>query len=581
MKKRYILKVLPLQLNPGKLVIWLSIFASVAIPTNGQKSYIPGSVTNMPGLFSPNARILTGDFDGDGDRDILFQNGNILSVDIHYLRNNSNSSFTQFDASGLGVFGAGTPFTGITFTFIMDPERSTTGQPFGQRVFDYDADGDQDIFEIRTTGPARILRLAAGVYTVGVLSPSFPTTLSNSVSRWVTADLDSDGDEDVLYQSGNVSGTGIFSIRNDGGGTWVLHAAGAGGTFAAGPLIGLTFTKIGNTADISQFFFDADGDGDKDLYELSIAGAARYFARTGATFGAAALPTGLISTLTPTLFRMLPADYDKDGDIDLFYQASNTAATNIRYLQNNHNGTFTLSNAVSGQFSGVNMPFGMAIFSFVSKAATNREQIMLDVDGDADLDMLQLGTVGTSVLLQTGANLPIKLEYFTVAKKGSQVEVKWKTSEEINVNYFTIEHSIDAINFKQLKETKASGNTVGADYSYSHATPVKGLQYYRLVEYDLDGSKTFFPIKSIQFDELKKPVEIYPNVIASRVTAYFKQARFMRVQLMDQMGRVLKVNDITNQEAEVNIDMSSYASGIYYLKFIGNDETITERIMKR
>src|SRR4030095_14541613 len=114
--------------------------------------------------------------------------------------------------------------------------------------------------------------------------------------------------------------------------------------------------------------------------------------------------------------------------------------------------------------------------------------IMIDVDGDADLDMLQLGSVATSVLFQTGVNLPIKLEYFTVAKRGSQVEVKWKTSEEINLDYFSIEHSLDVINFKSLKETKGSGNSSGAEYSYIHPNPVKGLQYYRLVEYELDRS---------------------------------------------------------------------------------------------
>jgi hypothetical protein len=42
---------------------------------------------------------------------------------------------------------------------------------------------------------------------------------------------------------------------------------------------------------------------------------------------------------------------------------------------------------------------------------------MMDLDGDIDQDMLQLGTVATTVLFQTGANLPIKLEYFTVKKR--------------------------------------------------------------------------------------------------------------------------------------------------------------------
>jgi hypothetical protein len=351
-----------------KILCWLLIFISPVIAGRAQKSYVPGTVTGLPSLFVHNARILTGDFDGDGDKDILYQNGNISSVDIHYLRNNSNRSFTVFDANGLGMFGAGTPFTGITFTYIVDPDKSTTGQPIGQRVLDYDGDGDQDILEIKTTGTARILLLSGGSYTVGTLSSAFPTSLTSSVSRWITADIDSDGDDDVLYQSGNIANTDIHVLRNDKNGNWVNFAASSSGLFTTGPLSGLTFSKIGNTTDIVQFFADIDSDGDKDLYELT-ATSSRYYVKNGATFTAASLPAGLPTLLGPTLFRIYPADYDKDADVDFLFQASNASGTNIRYLQNNHNNTFTLTNAVAGVFSGVSTPFGPATFNFISRAA--------------------------------------------------------------------------------------------------------------------------------------------------------------------------------------------------------------------
>ena len=581
MKKRYTQTVIRQLQNFGKLVICLCLLVPIAQTARGQKSYVPSTVTNLPGLFIPNSRIVIADFDNDGDKDILSQNGNIQSVDIHYWRNNSNLSLTEFAANGLGNFPPGTtPFTGITFTFIMNPSRSTTGQTIAQWVLDYDADGDQDILEIKTTGVARILLFTAGIYVPGVLSPAFPTSLSNSCNRWITADVDSDGDDDVLLQSGNVVGVGISLLRNDHGGVWTAFAANGSGTFTSGPLSGLTFTRIGNTADITQYFFDADGDSDKDLYELTNSGN-RYFARNGSVFNSATLPTGLLSLLAPTVYRMVMDDYDRDGDNDLLYQTSNSAAANISYLRNNNNGSFTLSNAVSGVFSGVNHPFGSAAFSFIARGGTNREQIMLDVDGDADVDMLQLGTLATSVLLQTGTNLPIKLDYFTVSKRGSQVEVNWKTSEEINVDRFTIEHSINAINFKSINETRSSGNSAGATYSYIHPNPVKGLQYYRLVELDLDGSKTFFPIKSIQFEELKKAVEIYPTEVTTTLTAYFKQSTFQQVQLLDQMGRILENRNITHQQAELSLNLQVYGRGIYYLRFVGKENSVTERIVKR
>ena len=565
-----------------RLLAPLMILLNAITIGNGQKSYIAGSVSGLPSLFTPNARIVVGDFDGDGDKDILYQNGNIQSVDIHYLRNNSNSTFTAFNANGLGQFVSGTPFTGITFTFIMDPDKSTTGQPIAQRVLDYDGDGDQDILEIKTTGTARILLQNAGSYSVGVLSAQFPTALNSSVSRWITADVDSDGDDDVLYQSGNAPNTDIHLLVNNKSGNWLRIDANSSGQFTSGPLNGLTFSKIGNTADIVQFFLDIDSDGDKDLYELTTS-SNRYFVRSGGSFTAAALPANLPTSVSPALFRIFPADYDKDADVDFLYQTSNASQTNIRYLQNNHNNTFTATNAAvaTGTFSGINTPFGPASFNFISRAATNREQLLIDLDGDIDLDMLQLGTLATSVYISTGANLPVKLEYFTVNKKGSQVEVDWKTSEEINVDHFGIEHSLDATSFRAVGSIKSKGSSTGGEYSYVHSTPAKGLQYYRLAEYDLDGTVTYFPIKSILFDELKKPVEIKSNVTSGIVTAYFKQSAFRQVLLIDRMGRTIQKIAITNQQAQINIDLTSMASGIYYLKFVNNENSITERIVKQ
>ena len=71
----------------------------------------------------------------------------------------------------------------------------------------------------------------------------------------------------------------------------------------------------------------------------------------------------------------------------------------------------------------------------------------MDIDADGDQDILQLSTTSSSVFLQSGSGLPVKLVSFTLAKRGQQVLVSWKTTEEINADHFTVEYSLDAINF--------------------------------------------------------------------------------------------------------------------------------------
>ena len=559
------------------LILSFSLFLVTSL--QAQKSYIPGFITGLPASLGPsNARIFNADFDGDGDQDLLFQQGNVSGMGIHYLKNNSNGNFTNY-TSVAGMLPAGTPFAGIAFTFIMNPDRSATGQTFGQRVFDYDGDGDQDLLEVSTALAPRLLLQNAGVFSTGTISLAFPAVMTSSVSRWISGDFDSDGDTDILLQQGNALGVGISLLRNDESGNWISIAANGAGAFTTGPLSGITFSRIGNNTNFYHVVFDADHDGDQDFLELSIGGH-RYFGSNGSQLSIATAPTGLPGSLSPAVFRMIVADFDHEGDMDVIYQTSNAANANITFLKNNRNGTFTPTNAAGGVFSGPNTPFGAATFSRISRAGLNGQQIIMDLDGDNDNDIFELNTSGSSVLLQTGINLPVRLESYTVLKSGSSVQVVWKTSEEVNASHFIVEYSLNGSHFMPLEQVTTKGHANGAEYSYLHRTPVKGLQYYRLVQYDLDGRANAYSIKSIQFDGLTQPVRVTPNTAKDKIRAYIAAGEFRQVQLLDNTGRVLQTIPINNQRFAVEINIARYAAGLYYLRFAGAANTHTERIIK-
>ena len=57
-------------------------------------------------------RLIFGDFDSDGDVDILYQDGNTAGAGFGYMSNNGSGGFTDFtDANA-----AGTPFDAFDFT---------------------------------------------------------------------------------------------------------------------------------------------------------------------------------------------------------------------------------------------------------------------------------------------------------------------------------------------------------------------------------------------------------------------------------------------------------------------------------
>jgi hypothetical protein len=204
----------------------------------------------------------------------------------------------------------------------------------------------------------------------------------------------------------------------------------------------------------------------------------------------------------------------------------------------------------------------------------------MDLDGDKDMDILELSTTGSSILLQTGFNLPVKLESYTVAKAGPSVEVAWKTSEEVNASHFTVEYSLNGSHFMPLDQIKTKGNSRGSNYSFLHRTPVKGTQYYRLVQFDNDGRANAYSIKSIRFDGITKTVTVTPNTGKDRIKAYVAIGEFRQVQLLDITGRVLQTVPINNQHSAVEINISRYSAGLYYLHFTGAGSAHTERIIK-
>lgn len=110
----------------------------------------------------------------------------------------------------------------------------------------------------------------------------------------------------------------------------------------------------------------------------------------------------------------------------------------------------------------------------------------------------------------TCLTLPVELLKFFALPSGEGVVLSWATATESNCDYFAIERSMDMLNWKQIATVPGSGNSSGRkDYSYTDATPEKGITYYRLSQHDYNGQSRYFdPVYAEQND---------PGIISSSV----------------------------------------------------------------
>jgi hypothetical protein len=110
--------------------------------------------------------------------------------------------------------------------------------------------------------------------------------------------------------------------------------------------------------------------------------------------------------------------------------------------------------------------------------------------------------------------LPVTILKFSAQPENEKVILTWKTSSEIDNDYFIIERSKDGLQFEAIGTIDGHGTThEPIDYKYTDATPLPCRSYYRLKQVDYDGESESFNIVSVKRDPSDE-IELYPNPVS-------------------------------------------------------------------
>lgn len=112
--------------------------------------------------------------------------------------------------------------------------------------------------------------------------------------------------------------------------------------------------------------------------------------------------------------------------------------------------------------------------------------------------------------------LPVELLSFTAKIEKEIVVLDWTTASELGSDFFEVQRSTDGINYAAIGRVTAAGNSnVLRRYAFNDNQPLRGMNYYRLRQVDIDGTETYSPIRSVNF--IPGRVTVYPNPVAERV----------------------------------------------------------------
>jgi hypothetical protein len=181
-----------------------------------------------------------------------------------------------------------------------------------------------------------------------------------------------------------------------------------------------------------------------------------------------------------------------------------------------------------------------------------------------------------SVDIYPYVSTPVRLLYFKVVKDGSEVDINWQTASEINNDYFTVEKSINGIDFTPVATVDGAGNSQSTlNYQTTDYAPYNGISYYRLKQTDFDGTVSYSKIIAVNI-EGDENINIYPNPGTGifNIQGFGKESE---ITVHNPLGQTILIKRTFSDSSE--IDLTSQPSGVYYIKTNNGDTSKSTKII--
>ncbi len=231
------------------------------------------------------------------------------------------------------------------------------------------------------------------------------------------------------------------------------------------------------------------------------------------------------------------------------------------------------------QTATINFPSAGTWYSYLSDSVANLSSASQFVN-------LKPGEyyVFTSKNVRSSVLLPVTWLSFSAKKTlNNAVELNWSTASEINNHHFDVQRSRDGINYETVG-TVAASNMVSAEqhYKFNDNFPIKGTNYYRIKQVDLDGRYTYSATQKINMDAVARLWKLYPNPTHD-ITAIYTNASITSLQVIvtDLSGKVVYRTTVSNTSAgqRVEIPVQQFGKGVYMMKVNADNNTSTEKLV--
>jgi hypothetical protein len=586
-----------------KIIFFAILLASFSLELTAQNSFSAGNKIGSDNFI--NGASSWGDYDNDGDLDLIVIGTPNNNSKTKLLKNNGNGTFTENLTTGLVNIGAGDVEWG-----------------------DYNNDGLLDLVVVGQNNSSGLEILTTKIYknlgneTFADVKASL-TNVGGGSAKW--GDFDNDGDLDLLIcgvSSLQTFATFTALYRNDGNDSFINMNVG--------------FDNL-SQSDIALADYDNDGDLDVALagYSGSIGITKIYQNNSDGTFS-------LTQSLTPAMRASLDwGDYNGDGYLDLVVSGFSGTAQTLSIYKNNQNNTFTKvtdpdfvggeqgatlwidfdndgdldivsSTAGDGQWNTrlyTNVGGNDFTISTNTGLPIDISPIdIIDIDKDGDLDIFFPSTFNSANQLMFYTNnssvvnsAPTAPSNLRSEFKGNSIVFTWSNSSDsqnaqrsISYNFYLRSNNATIISAQSLpsgiRKVIQPGNTQLR--TKLEIFDLKPGEYYWSVQ-AIDNSynasafapeqKFTFVVTGLESGEENQIVSLFPNPTSDFLQLIIsdKLPSKVLVKIVDYLGKVVISNYYTKNEEEFTdrIDIRSIKSGVYFIKIRLSDKEYIKRII--
>lgn len=173
--------------------------------------------------------------------------------------------------------------------------------------------------------------------------------------------------------------------------------------------------------------------------------------------------------------------------------------------------------------------------------------------------------------------LPVELVSFYGSLNNCNTDLVWETASELNNDYFSVQKSINGIEWDEIAQVKGSGNSsTPQTYNYTDVQSNTGIIYYRLVQYDFDGRNDLSNVISVNGQGCDGfEFKLYPNPTYEFVNIELNQFKEKyQYTIYSSKGDMVRTSNLLN--ATQRIYVGDLASGAYLMNLVSDTKQISQ-----